>query len=173
VAKSNRVEIEKMIRAAFKGVRLGHGVSLRQAQAIDERDAAITDEAFRALSQSEITDRWEALSLAELERDNIAHLDSTGFRYYIPAFMLSLLDTYDPSSMRVIGTLAALYPKQADCSYHMRRYSELNEAQRAAIAKFLVALPTLIELDPDDLKRVQRGVRNYWHEFADDGSHGV
>jgi hypothetical protein len=55
----------------------------------------------------------------------------------------------------------------------MRRYSELNEAQRAAIAKFLVALPTLIELDPDDLKRVQRGVRNYWHEFADDGSHGV
>src|SRR5215469_15804011 len=48
----------------------------------------------------------------ELERNCIAHLDALGFRYYIPALMLSVLDHYEPLSMRVIGTLAGLYPKK-------------------------------------------------------------
>ena len=163
----NRADVEEKIRAAFRGVQLGRGVSLAQAQAINRRDGALTDDAFRALPQSENTERWEALSLSELDRDCIAHLDAEGFRYYIPAFILSLLETYDPSSMRVIGTLSALYPKQSSWDYHMQQYSALNEAQRVAIATFLSKLPAMIELEPEELKQVQRGLRNYWHEFVD------
>jgi multidrug efflux pump subunit AcrB len=48
----------------------------------------------------------------ELEHNCIAHLDALGFRYYIPALMLSVLNRYDASSMRVIGTLGGLYPKK-------------------------------------------------------------
>jgi ribosomal protein S16 len=95
----------------------------------------------------------------------VAHLDAAGFRYYIPAYMLSIIDAYEPSSMRVIGTLGALYPKKDRWQHHMDRYSLLNEAQRGAIASFLDALPDLVDLDHDDAKIVPRALRNYWHQF--------
>ena len=69
--------------------------------------------------------------------------------------------------MRVIGTLSGVYPKKNDHSweYAMQRYSLLNHAQKAAIARFLVALPDLIELDFEDQKIVPRALRNYWGEY--------
>jgi hypothetical protein len=68
--------------------------------------------------------------------------------------------------MRVIGTLSSLYPNKGDSwEYHMLRYSLLSRAQKAAIARFLVALPKLVELDFEDQKIVPRAVRNYWGEF--------
>jgi len=80
--------------------------------------------------------------LDELERDCIAHLDAGGFRYYIPALMLSVLKHYDSASMRVIGTLNSLYPKKDHSwEYQMLRYSLLNHAQKTAIARFLEAVP--------------------------------
>ncbi|HXO88320.1 MAG TPA: DUF6714 family protein [Candidatus Acidoferrales bacterium] len=62
--------------------------------------------------------QWSQVTLDELERDCTAHLDALGFRYYIQALMLSVLDRYEPSSMRVIGTLAGLYPKKGDSWEH-------------------------------------------------------
>src|SRR5215470_2695396 len=102
-----RAAIETRIRDAFRGVKLGSGISLRQAQASD---------GYARLDQSQLgseeKDDWSRIPLAELERDCIAHLDAQGFRYYISAFMLSVLTHYDPRSMRVIGTLSGLYPKR-------------------------------------------------------------
>jgi hypothetical protein len=104
--------------------------------------------------------------LDELEGACIAHLDALGFRYYIPALMLSVLNHYESSSMRVIGTLIGLYPKKDDgWEYHMHRYSLLNAAQKTAIARFLEALPKMVQLDFEDLKIVPRALRNYWSEY--------
>jgi hypothetical protein len=66
--------------------------------------------------------------------------------------------------MRVIGTLQALYPKK-DREYRMDRYSLLNTAQKTAIARFLEALPMLVELGFEDQKRVPRALRNYWGKY--------
>src|SRR6266481_1251584 len=64
------------------------------------------------------------------------------FKLVIPALMLSVLNHYESSSMRVIGTLGGLYPKKDNSwEYHMNRYSLLNPTQKAAIARFLAALP--------------------------------
>jgi hypothetical protein len=159
-----RGAVEKEIRTAFRGVGLGAGISLREAQ---REDRVYADHsASPPTAQGEgITHDWSRVTLEELERDCVAHLDALGFRYYIPALMLSLLDHYDPSSLRVIGTLSGLYPKKDAWRYHMQRYSLLDSHQKAAIAHFLAALPELIELEPTDQKSVERALRNYWSEY--------
>lgn len=79
--------------------------------------------------------------------------------------MLSMLDAYDAGSMRVIGTLGSLYPKKEAWDYHMRRYALLTPAQRSAIAGFLQALPSVVDLSHEDRKIVPRALRNYWRAF--------
>lgn len=94
--------------------------------------------------------------------DCIAHLDEKGFKYYIPALMLRLLDNYDPTSLMTIGTLNFLYPKKKS---HQYLYSELNEKQYQAIALYLQNLPDLVDLDVTDKTIVSRALRNYWSKF--------
>ena len=163
-----RNSVESEIQMAFRGVALGQGISLRQAQIIDDfRDSTWTEHSA-STADVEITNDWSRVPFEELERDCIAHLDALGFRYYIPALMLSVLKHYEPSSMRVIGTLSGLYPKKDNSwEYHMHRYSLLNPPQRAAIARFLAALPKLVELRFTDQKVVLRALRNYWGEYLE------
>jgi hypothetical protein len=97
-----------------------------------------------------------------MDTSAIAHLDALGFRYYIPALMLSVLERYDSSSMRVIGTISGLYPKKDEWAYHMHRYSLLSPDQKTAIARFVAALPQLVDLGFEDQKIVPRALRNYW-----------
>jgi hypothetical protein len=160
----DRAAVEEQIRVAFAGVKLGKGVSLRQAQAIDRYTNGIKDEEFETVSGPEVTDSWSDVPFGELERDCIAHLDGDGLRYYLPALMLSLLSDYDPRSMRVIGTIAALYPKSIGVP--TRGYEYLTADQHRAVACFLNALPNLVTLDTEDSKCVARALRNYWGQFA-------
>lgn len=158
-----RDAIEQKIRKAFSGVTLGSGISLRQAAVIDNFGDAVTDEEF-SLPLSEETTNWNHVTFAELERGNVAHLDPLGFRFYLPAFMISLIDAYDSPSMRVIGTLSALYPRDHIAEYYMQRYECLSYEQKQAVACFLQVLPELVELDPEDTKIVERAL-NYWNVF--------
>jgi hypothetical protein len=161
-----RRAVEVEIRVAFRGIALGRGISLRQARFADRFEDAAWNAHSDSLGQGEIKDDWSKVPMDELESDCIAHLDALGFRYYIPALMLSVLDHYESSSMRVIGTLSGLYPKKdSSWKYSMSRYSLLNAAQKIAIARFLAALPELVELGFQDQKIVPRALRNYWGEF--------
>ncbi|SRR6266480_1478597 len=161
-----RSAVESEIRMAFRGVTLGRGISLRQAQSADGFQDAVRKAHSASPMHGEITDDWSRVPVDELERDCIAHLDALGFRYYIPALMLSVLNDYESSSMRVIGTLTALYPKKDDSwEYHMHRYSLLKPGEKAAIARFLSELPKLVELDFEGQKVVARALRNYWGKY--------
>ena len=161
----DRAAVEAQIRGAFAGVKLGKGISLKQAQVMDRYGEGLTYVEFEAAPGGEITDSWADVPFSELERDCIAHLDDEGLRYYLPALMLSLLSNYDPSSMRVIGTISALYPKTA--ATLTRSYAFLTHDQHRAVACFLSALPHLVTLDTEDTKCVSRALRNYWGQFAD------
>ena len=160
-----RDAVEELIRRAFAGVTLGKGVSLRQAQVIDRYGDGVTDAEFRALPSQEVTNSWPDVPFSELERDCVAHLDPEGFRYYLPALMLSLLSSYDTSSMRVIGTISALYAKPLHRDHHERLFGILSDTQRSAVAAFLSSLPQLVDLDAEDTKRVTRSVENYWKRY--------
>ena len=162
-------EVRVGINHAFKDVRLEDGISLKQAEVIDEYNSTMSAKDFADLKAGEECGDWRAIPLETLEAYGfIAHLDAKGLRYYIPALMLSVLEQYDPSSMRVIGTLSALYPKKDLWDYHVQRYSLLDEAQKGAIASFLQALPDMIKLDHEDSKIVPRALRNYWGQFLPD-----
>ena len=153
-----RQALEIEIREAFRGVTLGEGMSLRQAQVVDKHKTTIVASPF--------TNDWSKVPLEELGRDCVAHLDAEGFRYYIPALMLSVIDHYDSASMRVIGTLTGLYPKKDNgWDYHMFRYSLLNQQQKIAIARFLTLIPKLVDLDYEDQNIVSRALTNYWGEY--------
>lgn len=161
---SKRTAVVKAIRAAFKEVTLGQGISLRQANVSDLYAESLTLSEFKALPQGEVTDDWSRIPLAELEIDSIANLDAEGFRYYIPALMLRLLEHYD-NSMRVISTLSSLYPKKDSWEYDMSRYSLLTADQKSAIAFFLSSLLELADLDYEDKPVVTRALNNYWAQF--------
>lgn len=160
----NVVELEAVIEKAFAKVTLGDGISILQSEVIDGYGEGYTDEEFDALPKREITNDWRALTLSDLDRCQVAHLDDKGFRYYIPALMCSLLKSYD-ISMRVIGTLSSLYPKNEPGGlkeYILARYEILDTPQRQAIALFLQNLPQIVELDTSDQRIIERALRNYW-----------
>jgi hypothetical protein len=159
-----RQEVEQRIRNAFSGITLGSGISLRQAAMIDNYGEGVTDEQFSLLPLSEETIKWDQVTFEELESDNVAHLDPDGFHFYLPAFMISVIDVYDPCSMRVIGTLSALDPRDDDAGYHMPRYDLLSYQQKQAVTCFLDTLPKLVQLHDEDKKIVERA-RCYWTTY--------
>jgi hypothetical protein len=151
------------IEAAFAGVQLDGGISLKQTQVIDNYGRDCTSEQFTALPRSEVTDDWKRIPVSMLdEADSLAHLDDRGVKYYIPALMLRLLDNYDPGSMMTIGTLSILYPRTESGEYVL---SLLTDPQKRAIARFMKELPMLVGLEGEDITIVDRAFRNYWSKF--------
>jgi hypothetical protein len=169
-----RHEVEALIREAFAGVRLGGGVSLRQAEAIDRSFERWSLTEFDRLPQSEVTDDWSLIPEEELRRDNCAHLDPEGLRYYLPALMLWMLDHYNddqllldsPAALTVIGTIAALAPWKEFREHQYGIYDMFfSEQQRRAIAAYVEALPELVQLGWEDATLVERSMRDYWAQF--------
>lgn len=153
-------EIRKNIEAAFNGITLDNGISLEQIKVIDNYGRGVTDEEFSALSNKEITENWKEIPTSQLdEAECLAHFDRKGFKYYIPALMLRLLENYDSTSMMTIGTFSILYPKTETWSY---LYSLLTKQQCQAIALYLQALPDLVELEGEDKQVVERAFKKYW-----------
>lgn len=164
---SSREDVSRTIREAFAGVTLGSGTSARQTRAIDQcYDKAVTDAEFAAMPASEVTEDWASVPAQELEEVILPHIDAEGFRYYIPALMLRLVESYDSGSMRVMGTLGALYPTQKFWIHQTAKYALLSDAQKQAIAQFLQSVPSFIMLDAEDAKIVHRALRNYWSQYV-------
>jgi hypothetical protein len=160
---SEAEEIRDEIRNAFAGVMLGDGISLEQTKIIDDYGRGCSAEEFAALPLKEVTDDWTKIPDAVLdEAECLAHLDSAGFQYYIPALMIRLLDNYDSGSMMSIGTLSGL---SANSPYYLERYSELSASQQHAIARYVKALPTLVDLDTEDRTELKRAFEIYWSKF--------
>lgn len=156
-------KIKKLIEDSFKGVTLDGGLSLEQTKVIDNYGRDCTAEQFANLPDKEITNDWQKIPKSVLDgADCIAHLDEKGFKYYIPAFMLRVLESYDSTSMMTIGTLSSLYPKEKSREY---LYSELDDQQRQVIAIYLKNLPDLLNLEIEDKTTVARALHDYWSKF--------
>jgi uncharacterized protein DUF6714 len=172
----NKNKIRSVIEKAFEGVTLEDGTSILQTDVIDNFGEGYTDEEFDALAKRDICNDWKQIPSTDLDKLHTAHLDDKGFRYYIPALMCRLLDTYpldvlDPGTMREIGTLSSLYPTNPSPQhkgykeYIISRYEHLDLQQRQAIALFLKWLPELVELKTHDQTVIERALRNYWKDF--------
>lgn len=160
------------IRAAFRGVQLGTGISIAQTQAIDERAGGNYPAdrcAFDELRAKDIVDDWEALHRSDLEDLQFCWVDLEGFRYYLPAMMISYLaaseDDLDPygfdgwyfswTATQLFGTIEKLDP----------RFKELSHEQQQACALFVKYLPRLLSPDSDEAKVLERRLLQQWERF--------
>jgi hypothetical protein len=118
------------IEAAFDGVEREDGVTLHEADVIDEYGSPEERQAAR-LEDAET--RWQDVPDTDIENYDwvLSFFDAKGFRYYIPAFMTWTLRHYRTtdslSSDTTIYTLNGLED----------RFKLLTRSQRRAICRFL------------------------------------
>jgi hypothetical protein len=68
--RMDRAQLEAEIRAAFRGVVLGNGISLGQAQVIDRTGDGFSDDELAALlPEHEVKNDWSQISYEELDSD--------------------------------------------------------------------------------------------------------
>jgi hypothetical protein len=162
----NADELKAVIDAAFSGVSLGEGVSLRQAEAIDNNGEGLSEEEYKKLRQYGCTDDWKRVDLYEWT-PSITFLDSLGYRYYIPAYMCSLIDNPAPGDLLEICTLQSMYTCEKHRDYQLAKFANLNFDQKRAIALFLEWHMNQSETYPEDRARSLRAIADYWHAYLD------
>ena len=81
------------IEAAFGDVRLGGGVSLHQARAIDDFHLGLGGPDFAAARRLDAEERWQDIPDGKVENlsDTLVFMDAEGFRFHMPRFMVYML----------------------------------------------------------------------------------
>ena len=126
-------DVVKQIVDAFGEVSLGNGVSLREADVID--DYGTDDERAAARKQDELQD-WQRIPDEDIENHSsvLCFMDDEGLRFHLPAFMRFTLRLYRESeSMSTDSTLYRLC--DPDCIKRLLAY--LTRQQIDAIKTFL------------------------------------
>ena len=128
-------KIVEMIHAAFGDVLRDGGVSLYQAEALDD----YAEEAeFKAAERKDPEVRWQDISSEKIGKFHMSlvFFDDKGFRFYLPAFMIYALDSFDPThgNMDADGVLFATSDPHG---YHKENFEILTPSQMEAVAAFL------------------------------------
>ncbi|MEM9525196.1 MAG: DUF6714 family protein [Bacteroidota bacterium] len=127
-------ELKTAIHQAFAKVRLGAGVSWREADVIDDYGSAQARAAARA--QDEQVD-WSKIPynlIGSLRYQSVtSFFDEEGFRFHLPIIMLYVLDEYQTSDSVIIGGLISrLTDKRGN-----KLRTILNEEQTSCVRQFL------------------------------------
>jgi hypothetical protein len=122
-------ELCERIEAAFTGVKLGDGIGLWQAQGLDDYEPPEVCAEYRLRDE---TEDWSRISDDILQNCNSSpsFLDAKGFRFYMPAFMLSELR--GDYGFHFMWSLIHF-----DCLGYAR-YELLDAAQRAVVRDYLI-----------------------------------
>jgi hypothetical protein len=140
------------IRVAFAGVRLGHGVGLKQAQGIDGYEGEAVCLAYRQQDEQE---DWSRIPVKDLNscHSSLSFFDDEGMRFHLPAFLIAeLQEQYDHGMAFQLGYLSDL---------SMRQYALLNAAQREVVRD--VALFLADDEDHSfDRPQLLRAIDEYW-----------
>ena len=135
---TNDIQIENAIaeiETAFAGVQLGEGISLREADVID--DYGTDEERLAARAQDEVSD-WRKISDELIEQHSYAlcFMDPKGLRFHLPAHMRFTLRRYrDFESLSSDASISALC--RSDCIIDLPPI--LTDLQLQAIRTFLTA----------------------------------
>lgn len=119
------VEIQK----AFADVKRGNGVTLHEAEVIDDYG---TEEKRKQARKLDTEVSWQDVPEADIESHDILNfLDLEGYRYYIPAYMTFAINNFDKSNSNSID--AAIYTfditlvPPENQNWTMERYSVFND----------------------------------------------
>ena len=158
VENPTSADVIAAIHAAFDGVSRGDGVTLHEADVIDNYGSPEERAAARRLDQEPC---WQAVPDEDIANLwwTLSFLDAEGFQYYLPAFM-SWTVRQERGSSTNSGDSTVFHVTrltEAD-SYHASRLARLDERQRRSVALFLA----FMALEDDD---AQRAVHGYWSQY--------
>jgi len=127
--------LREMICEAFKDVKLGDGVGLKEAQAIDDYKDTLTKAAYRAEDEK---DDWRKIPVSELNRchSSLSFFDAEGMRFHLPAFLIAELSGNRLESggcycFDMVSRLSTV------SGWQEKNFSLLTEQQRNAVREFL------------------------------------
>lgn len=145
-------ELINAITEAFRGVTLGNGVGLQQAQGLDDYEDEETCAAYREGDEKE---DWRAIASDELNRchSSLSFFDAEGMRFHLPAYMIAeLRGEYDFGMSFCLTYL----------NTHGRSYfTALSTVQRQTVREFLLCLRD----DPNyqfDLAEIEQALKSFW-----------
>jgi hypothetical protein len=125
----SKEQVIQNIRTAFRGVKLGDGIGLWQAQAID--DYKPVEEQIRQRERDE-KENWEAISIEDLDQcySSLSFFDADGMRFHLPAFLIAELQEVlrNPGPVFSIAWLS---------DYNEGQFASLSTDQCIAVRDFL------------------------------------
>jgi len=162
-ARQRKQEIIDEIASAFAGVTRDDGVSLHQADVIDDYG---TPEQQMAARELDVDETWDQVPDEDIAKYYwvLSHMDPKGLQYYVPAFMTWALRNYDVSDSAsldaIVFALTEPICKKADRIDH-RRLAVFTPSQRRAIGHFL---EFLCDYAPEDYPAgpISRSLRDFW-----------
>jgi hypothetical protein len=76
-----------------------------------------------------------------------------------------VINAYVGTSMRVIGTISSLCPREPNRFFYLDKYRLLNSQQRFALAFFVEHLPSLVNVGLEEALELSQALSEYWTEF--------
>lgn len=120
--------VKNKIREAFKGVELGDGIGLWQAQAIDDYKSKEEQLVARV---RDVKNDWQLIPTADLFYcdSSLTFFDEKGMRFHLPAFII--LELNDEENIGCFNHLTHHY------NSYRELFNSLNSVQKMAIATFI------------------------------------
>jgi hypothetical protein len=100
------------------------------------------------------------------DNGDLAHMDALGFRYYVAAFMHSLIVSPSSGSVREVSTIMSLCPTEKLAEFSHAKYTALNPKQRHAILAFLIWFRSKPDTDAEDRELVDLAIETYWGKYS-------
>jgi hypothetical protein len=153
-----------IIEAAFNGVPQPTHRTLHDAEAWDNYSQCSEED-----RKKDDIGRWQNLPMEHIEECQYAlpHLDKTGMRFYLPAYMTWYLKSPNASGWWGDSTLYSLNNHQNDpklADYHRERFSLFTKEQLTACALF-VKFCTTGTLSTD-VSFAQEIYDRHWSQYA-------
>lgn len=156
--KSKEVLIAE-IKSAFAGIRLGNGISWREADVID--DYGSKEQRKLARMQDEKED-WTKIPLALIGdlryQAVLSFLDVAGLKYYLPICMIYFLEKGDESGSAIVDSIIFTLTDEKRIK---ALTAQLNNAQLECVKSFL-----LMDLASGgffrDSENVKQLINDYW-----------
>ena len=151
------------IELAFGDVRRGDGVTLHQARVKDDYGSAQEEAEAR---KKDTDTRWQEIPESWIERlgDALTFVDDPeGFRYYLPAFMIWILNNYEESDAVAADQVASLLGDYVLPRQMLNRCRLFTHAQMRAVARFLQCFAGFA--DDTWAQYARKALDQHWHKF--------
>ena len=153
------------IGVPFDGVRREDGVTLHEAREIDDHSSARKRAAARAMDTDQ---RWQDVPIADLLRFGggaFCFLDNKGFRYYLPAYMICVLNNFENSKLRDLDFfIYNLCPAVIGLSKRdLDLFATLTAQQSSAVCHFL---KWVVAENDFYCEEVDAAIEDYWGQFV-------